>query len=67
MGFIVPRKHERTHWRAKELAEAVGVHVDTIRKMAHRGELPFDRVGRLMLFPRAAVKRLVRSGYHLKV
>lgn len=46
---------------AKEAAELIGVHENTLRALIARGELRAVRVGRRVLVPRAALEHLLEG------
>jgi excisionase family DNA binding protein len=46
---------------ADELAELLGVDRKTVYEFATRGEIPCRRLGRRVLFPRAAILRWLES------
>ena len=54
-------------YRAKELAQALGISVATVYGLAKSGRLPFSKVGRSVIFPPRALKAAIKAGYHLKV
>lgn len=52
---------------AKEAAQELRVHVETIRKLANQGELHAFRVGRLWRIPRDAILCFARSAVPVAV
>lgn len=66
-GFARARAHSDKGYRADELAAAFGVSRATIYRLAKLGELPTIKVSRkVLLFPKAAIRAMIRNGHHLK-
>jgi excisionase family DNA binding protein len=49
------------HYKTLELAELLGVHPETLRRAAQRGELRPVRIGRDLLWPEGEVKAWLES------
>jgi excisionase family DNA binding protein len=45
------------HYKTREVAELLGLHPDTIRRAAQRGELDSIRIGLDRIYPASAVRR----------
>lgn len=64
---VRPKTHQRSHFRTAELAVAFGVAEETVRRYAKDGKIPFIKLGTIYLYPRAAIRKMIRTGHHLKV
>ena len=51
-----PSHEERATLSAHEVAELLGVNPKTVYEAASRGQIPSRRLGRRVLFPRAAIE-----------
>jgi excisionase family DNA binding protein len=51
---------ERVAYTVPEVAEATGLHPDTVRAAIQRGEIPATRVGRQWLVPAAWLAEVAR-------
>lgn len=49
------------HYKTLELAELLGVHPETLRRAAQRGELRPVRIGRDLIWPEGEVKAWLES------
>lgn len=47
------------HYKTRELAERLGVHPDTIRRAAQRGELESIRIGLDRIYAESAIERFL--------
>lgn len=47
-------------WTVEALAEHWRIRPDTLRAMARRGELPFVKLGRKVMFPEAELRERLR-------
>jgi excisionase family DNA binding protein len=66
-GYLHQMKEKRAlGYSAKEVAESLGVWVETVYRLKRDGKLPSFKVGRLVRFPAAALKAAIKAGYHLK-
>lgn len=45
------------HWKTEPLAQQLGIHPETLRRAAQRGELRPVRLGRDLLWPEQEVQR----------
>ena len=50
---------DRLTWTITEVAQLLGISRATAYEAAHRGELPVHVIGRRMLVPRIALRRLL--------
>lgn len=49
------------HYKTRELAERLGVHPDTIRRAAQRGELESIRIGLDRIYAESAIERFLAA------
>jgi excisionase family DNA binding protein len=49
------------HYKTRELAEILGIHPDTIRRAAQRGELESVRIGLDRIYSESAVQRFLAA------
>jgi excisionase family DNA binding protein len=49
------------HYKTRELAELLGLHPDTIRRAAQRGELESVRIGLDRIYSESAVQRFLAA------
>ena len=49
------------HYKTRELAERLGLHPDTIRRAAQRGELESIRIGLDRIYSESAVERFLAA------
>ena len=49
------------HYKTRELAERLGVHPDTIRRAAQRGELESIRIGLDRIYSESAIERYLAA------
>jgi excisionase family DNA binding protein len=49
------------HYKTRELAERLGVHPDTIRRAAQRGELESIRIGLDRIYAESAIERYLAA------
>lgn len=49
------------HYKTRKLAERLGVHPETIRRAAQRGELESIRIGLDRIYAESAVKRFLAA------
>jgi excisionase family DNA binding protein len=49
------------HYKTRELAKLLGVHPDTIRRAAQRGELESIRIGLDRIYAESAVQRFLAA------
>jgi excisionase family DNA binding protein len=49
------------HYKTRELAKLLGVHPDTIRRAAQRGELESIRIGLDRIYSESAVERFLAA------
>ncbi len=49
------------HYKTRELAEILGLHPETIRRAAQRGELESIRIGLDRIYSESAVQRFLAS------
>jgi excisionase family DNA binding protein len=49
------------HYKTRELAEILGIHPDTIRRAAQRGELESVRIGLDRIYAESAVQRFLAA------
>ncbi len=49
------------HYKTRELAERLGVHPETIRRAAQRGELESIRIGLDRIYPESAIERFLAA------
>jgi excisionase family DNA binding protein len=49
------------HYKTRELAERLGVHPETIRRAAQRGELESIRIGLDRIYAESAVERFLAA------
>lgn len=56
-----PNDHRRRYLTTAELADAVGLHINTIRNYAHKYSGFGHRVGNAWRFPKSYVERLMNS------
>jgi excisionase family DNA binding protein len=49
------------HYKTRELAERLGLHPDTIRRAAQRGELESIRIGLDRIYSESAVQRYLAA------
>lgn len=49
------------HYKTRELAERLGVHPETIRRAAQRGELESIRIGLDRIYAESAVQRFLAA------
>ncbi|HEX5172580.1 MAG TPA: helix-turn-helix domain-containing protein [Gaiellaceae bacterium] len=49
------------HYKTRELAERLGVHPETIRRAAQRGELESVRIGLDRIYSESAIKRFLAA------
>ena len=66
-GGMRQAKDHTIGWRAKEVADALGLSVSTIYSLARSGKIPSLRIGRILRFPPRALKAAIKAGHHLKV
>ncbi len=49
------------HYKTRELAERLGVHPETVRRAAQRGELESIRIGLDRIYPESAIERYLAA------
>jgi excisionase family DNA binding protein len=55
------------HYKTRELAELLGLHPDTIRRAAQRGELESIRIGLDRIYSESAVQKFLRANLDTSV
>ncbi len=69
LAAVLLRKRQATlGYRAEEVAQAFGLTRATVYKMAKDGRIPSIKLGRrLRVFPKGAIKAMVKVGYQIKL